>query len=169
MGVESFYFMTNLISLLNPLPELCINQYLITMKKREPVASIMTKSVVTAHLNKDTLRTIKDEFKKHRIRHIPVMNGQDLVGIVSKNDLMRLSFGNLFDGQEAADEAIFDMLSIEQVMTHYPSTISPDTEIREVAKIFVEQDFHSLPVVENNELKGIVTSTDIIEYMLGQY
>jgi CBS domain-containing protein len=139
------------------------------MKKREPVSSIMTKSVVTAQLNNDNLRTIKEEFKNHRIRHIPVMNGHDLVGIVSKNDLMRLSFGNLFDGQDAADEAIFDMLSIEQVMTQHPTTISPETEIRDVAKIFVEQDFHSLPVVENNELKGIVTSTDVLEYMLSQY
>jgi CBS domain-containing protein len=91
------------------------------------------------------------------------------VGIVSKNDLMRLSFGNLFEGQESADEAIFDMLSIEQVMSQHPTTVRPDTEIREVAKIFVEQDFHSLPVMENKELKGIVTSTDVMDYLLSQY
>jgi CBS domain-containing protein len=139
------------------------------MKKREPVSAIMTKSVVTAQLKTDDLRSIKEEFLKHKIRHIPILDGHELVGIVSKNDLMRLSFGNLFEGQESADEAIFDMLSIEQVMSQHPTTVRPDTEIREVAKIFVEQDFHSLPVMENKELKGIVTSTDVMDYLLRQY
>jgi CBS domain-containing protein len=54
-------------------------------------------------------------------------------------------------------------------MTAHPKVVNTETSIKEVAEIFATQDFHSLPVVDNNELKGIVTSTDVIKYLLEQY
>lgn len=80
-----------------------------------------------------------------------------------------MTFGALFEGQEGADEAILDMLTIAQVMTSKPKTISSDTIIRDSAEIFVKEEFHALPVVDNGELKGIVTTTDILRYFLEQY
>ena len=74
-----------------------------------------------------------------------------------------------FEGQEGADEAILDMLTISQVMTSKPKTVSSDTIIRDLAEIFVKEDFHALPVVDNGELKGIVTTTDVVKYFLEQY
>jgi signal-transduction protein with cAMP-binding, CBS, and nucleotidyltransferase domain len=75
------------------------------MKKREPISSIMTSSVITINLN-DHLRDVKKKFSKENIRHLPVMNGDELVGMISKNDIMRLSFGSIFDNQENADESV---------------------------------------------------------------
>jgi CBS domain-containing protein len=80
-----------------------------------------------------------------------------------------LTFGALFEGQEGADEAILDMLTISQVMTSKPKTVSSDTIIRDLAEIFVKEEFHALPVVDNGELKGIVTTTDVVKYFLEQY
>ncbi|MNR39640.1 Inosine-5'-monophosphate dehydrogenase [compost metagenome] len=80
-----------------------------------------------------------------------------------------MTFGALFEGQEGADEAILDMLTISQVMTSKPKTVSSDTSIRELAEIFAKEDFHALPVVDNGELKGIVTTTDVVKYFLEQY
>ena len=47
-------------------------------------------------------------------------------------------------------------------------TVSPDTTIKEVAELLVKREFHSLPVVEKGKLKGMVTTTDLIKYLLKQ-
>ncbi|MCC9062509.1 CBS domain-containing protein [Flavobacterium piscisymbiosum] len=138
------------------------------MKKREPISHIMTKSVVTVNEN-DDLKKVVEKLKKHAIRHIPIVRGKEVVGIISRTDINRLTFGALFEGQEGADEAILDMLTIAQVMTSKPKTISSNTIIRDSAEIFVKEEFHALPVVDNGELKGIVTTTDILKYFLEQY
>ncbi|MEZ0180811.1 CBS domain-containing protein [Flavobacterium oncorhynchi] len=138
------------------------------MKKREPISHIMTKSVVTVNQN-DDLRKVVEKLKSNSIRHIPVVNGKVVVGIISRTDINRLTFGALFDGQEGVDEAILDMLSISQVMTSKPRTLPSDTIIKDLAEVFAKEDFHALPVVDNGELKGIVTTTDVIKYFLEQY
>jgi CBS domain-containing protein len=138
------------------------------MKRREPVSKIMTANVRVANEN-DSLRDVMATFKKEKIRHMPVTKGGKVIGIISATDLNRLTFGGLFENQVDADEAVLDMLSVPQVMTSNPNTVSVDNSIKEVAEIFTKQDFHALPVVEGNNLKGIVTTTDIIKYMLQQY
>lgn len=138
------------------------------MKKREPISHIMTKTVVTANEN-DDLKMVVELLKKYVIRHIPIVRGKEVVGIISRTDINRLTFGALFEGQEGADEAILDMLTIPQVMTSKPKTISSDTIVRDLAEIFVKEDFHALPVVDNGQLKGIVTTTDVVKYFLEQY
>lgn len=138
------------------------------MKKREPVSHIMTKHVVSVEEH-DSLRTAVDLIKRHRIRHLPVMKGNQVSGIISSADINRLTFGSLFDNQEGSSEAVLDMLTVPQVMSKNPLTVSSDEIIKEVAETFVVEDFHALPVVDNGELKGIVTTTDIIKYMLEQY
>ena len=138
------------------------------MKKREPISHIMTKTVVTVNQN-DDLRKVVEKLKSNSIRHIPVVNGKEVVGIISRTDVNRLTFGALFDGQEVVDEAILDMLTIPQVMTSKPKTLSSDTIIKDLASTFVKEEFHALPVVDNGELKGIVTTTDVIKYFLEQY
>ncbi|KAF2082562.1 CBS domain-containing protein [Flavobacterium sharifuzzamanii] len=138
------------------------------MKKREPISHIMTKTVVTAN-EKDDLKTVVEKLKTNTIRHIPIVKGKEVIGIISRTDINRLTFGALFEGQDNADEAILEMLTVPQVMTSKPKTVSADTIIRDLAEIFVKEDFHALPVVDNGELKGIVTTTDVIKYLLEQY
>jgi predicted transcriptional regulator len=139
------------------------------MKKKETVAHIMSTPVITVDKNDHDLRDVKEVFRKEKIRHVPVMSGDKLVGMLSKNDIMRLSFGNVFDHQDHADDAVLDMLTIDQVMAHKPVAIFAETTIKEVAEIFVREDFHSLPVVDGETIIGIVTSTDVIKYLLDQY
>ncbi|AWK03699.1 CBS domain-containing protein [Flavobacterium crocinum] len=135
------------------------------MKKREPVSHIMTKSVITVNQN-DNLKNVVNKLKANSIRHIPVVNGKEVVGIISRTDINRLTFGALFDGQEGADEAVLEMLTIPQVMTSKPKTVSSELIIRDLAEIFVKEEFHAAPVVDKGELKGIVTTTDVLKYFL---
>jgi CBS domain-containing protein len=92
-----------------------------------------------------------------------------VVGMISRTDIDRLSFGGLFDNQEDADEALDEILTVPQVMTSKPRVVSPQASIKEVAEIFTQEDYHALPVVEEGQLKGIVTTTDVIKYMLSNY
>ncbi|MBX3240751.1 MAG: CBS domain-containing protein [Chitinophagaceae bacterium] len=138
------------------------------MKKKKPVSSIMTKDVISVSED-DSLESVASIFRTKGIRHLPVRSGKKIVGIISRNDINRLTFGALFDNQEDADAAILQMLSISQVMSDKPRTVSSDTTIKEVAEIFSKAEYHSLPVVDDEELKGIVTTTDVIKYMLEQY
>lgn len=136
------------------------------MKKRAHVSTIMTRDVLTVGVNQ-SLRDVNELFKKHHIRHLPVVSGEELVGIISQTDILRISFGNTFgEAQEGVDEAIFDMLSINQVMKHDPMIIGQNQTIREAAQIFTEQEFHALPVLDKEKIVGIVTTTDIIRYFL---
>ncbi|MCD0464328.1 HPP family protein [Flavobacterium sp. ENC] len=138
------------------------------MKKREPISHIMTTSVVTVNQN-DELKEVVEKLKSNSIRHIPVVNGNEVVGIISRSDINRLTFGALFEGQQGVDDAILEMLSIAQIMTHKPKTVSPETSIRELVEIFAKEEFHALPVVDKGILKGIVTTTDVMRYFLEQY
>jgi CBS domain-containing protein len=138
------------------------------MKRREPVSHIMTKNVHSV-LYSDSLKTVADAFKSADLHHLPVKKGNEVVGIISSSDFNRLTFGKLYDHQEGADQAVLDSLSIDQVMTHNPLTVNADDSIKEVAEIFANAKFHALPVLENNELAGIVTTTDLIKYLIEQY
>jgi CBS domain-containing protein len=138
------------------------------MKKREPVSKIMTQEVASVQ-ETDKLADAVAVIRNKKIRHLPVMKGGTISGIISATDINRLTFGSLFENQEGADEAVLEMLSIPQVMTSKPRVVSPEDSIKDVAEIFSSEPFHALPVVEGAELKGIVTTTDLIKYMLEQY
>lgn len=139
------------------------------MKRREALSHIMTDHVMTV-TPQDDLKEVVDLINKKKIRHVPVVENGHVVGMISRTDINRLTFSSLFEGQEGADEAVLTMLSISQVMTHKPRVIQETQTIREVAEIFADEEFHALPVVnEEGKITGIVTTTDLIKYMLSQY
>lgn len=138
------------------------------MLKNEPVSTIMTKDVFTINED-DKLQDAIKLIKRKKIRHLPVMKGKRVSGILSRSDIDRLSFGALFDNQDTADDAVLNMLSISQVMTGKPRIIHSDDSIQQVAEIFANEEYHALPVVDHWECKGIVTTTDVITYLLKHY
>jgi len=139
------------------------------MKKRVPVSQIMTKNVVTLS-TKDDLVTAEELFKKNRIRHIPVTSGKDVLGMLSYTDLMRISFADAIDEHEKdVDTMIYNMFTIEQVMVKDVICVSSQATVHEVAVFLAQKEFHALPVVDDDKLVGIVTTTDLINYLLAQY
>ncbi|MEM1338615.1 MAG: CBS domain-containing protein [Bacteroidota bacterium] len=139
------------------------------MKKRVPISQIMTRNVVTI-TTKDDLVTAEELFKKHRIRHIPVVQGDTIVGMLSYTDLMRISFADAIDEDEfEVDTMVYNMFSIEQVMVKDVVSVPPTSTVKEVAQFLALKEFHALPVVEDKKLVGIVTTTDLIRYLIDQY
>ncbi|MFS4417936.1 CBS domain-containing protein [Maribacter sp. 2307ULW6-5] len=139
------------------------------MKKRVPVSQIMTKNVLTLSI-KDDLDQAEALFKKHNIRHIPITAGKQVMGMLSYTDLMRISFADAVGEDEYdVDTTVYNMFSIEQVMVKDVICVSPQTTIYEVAAFLAQREFHALPVVQDDQLVGIVTTTDLINYLLAQY
>ncbi|WP_108423502.1 CBS domain-containing protein [Flagellimonas amoyensis] len=139
------------------------------MKNGVPVSEIMTKKLVTLG-PKDDLVTAERLFKKHHIRHIPVVKGDAIIGILSYTDLLRISFADAIDEhEEYVDTIVYNMFTIPQVMVHDVVTVTSKTTIRDVAQFLSQKEFHALPVVDDGKLVGIVTTTDLIRYLLEQY
>ena len=142
------------------------------MKQRVPVSQIMSKELITLN-PKQSLYEAEKLFKKNNIRHIPVVENLKLLGMLSYSDLLKISYADVDDSDEAGDTSVstvvYDMFSIPQIMTKAPLTVNTETTIKEVVEILAQQSFHSIPVVDHNEIKGIVTTTDILNYLLEQY
>lgn len=131
-----------------------------------PISTIMTAEVITLK-PKDSLEKAEHLFKKHKIRHIPVIDKKRLVGMLSMNDLLRISFADgAYREEEDISSSLYEMFTIPQLMRNRLTTVDPDNSIREVAQIFVESEYHSIPVVKGDSLVGIVTTTDLIKYLL---
>ncbi|WP_127024813.1 CBS domain-containing protein [Flagellimonas beolgyonensis] len=139
------------------------------MKNSTPVSEIMTKKLVTLS-PKDDLVTAERLFKKHHIRHIPVVEKGYIKGMLSYTDLLRISFADAIDEhEEYVDTIVYNMFSIPQVMVSDVVSVTSDTSIKDVAKLLAKREFHALPVVDNEKLVGIVTTTDLIKYMLKMF
>ncbi|SHG92128.1 CBS domain-containing protein [Winogradskyella jejuensis] len=136
------------------------------MERGVPISTIMTKDVITLS-HKDDLETAEMLFKRHKIRHIPVVKEKAIIGILSYTDLLRISFADAVDEYESdIDTVVYNMFTIEQVMAKNVVSVPPYATIKEVSRILGEKEFHALPVVENGKLVGIVTTTDLIKYLI---
>lgn len=136
------------------------------MKSYASISTIMTKDIIV--LNKDDdLEKAELLFKRHKIRHIPVVKEEAIIGMLSYTDLLRISFADAVDETETeVDSLVYNMFSISQVMVKNVVTVSSDITIKEVAKVLATKEFHALPVVDNGILVGIVTTTDLINYLI---
>ncbi|GAA3578660.1 hypothetical protein GCM10022395_29200 [Snuella lapsa] len=132
-----------------------------------PVSEIMSKNVIALRRSEDLTRA-EMLFKRHKIRHIPVVVGECVIGMLSYTDLLRISFADATEDEHNVDTVVYNMFTIEQVMTKNVTSISSDTTIKQAAEILAENEFHALPVVDDAVLVGIVTTTDLIKYLLDQ-
>lgn len=138
------------------------------MIRKAPVAMIMTEQVIKLQ-KKDKLEKAESLFKRFNIRHIPIVEGNVVVGMLSNTDVLRINYNELDLVEEShVDVFIHNVFTIEQVMQKKLISVSPSTSIKEVAEIFATKEFHALPVVDNNQLVGIVTTTDLIKYLINQ-
>ncbi|MEO6741591.1 MAG: CBS domain-containing protein [Chthoniobacteraceae bacterium] len=130
----------------------------------------MSTKLVTVH-HGEPLSKVRELIREHGIHHLPVVSGQKLVGIISNSDVLRISFGAAFNTDERTVDATLDhTMKLEDVMKKDPVSVRENATIREAASLLVQGDFHSLPVVsDDHKLVGLVTSTDLIRYLLEQF
>jgi CBS domain-containing protein len=121
----------------------------------EPLSLIMTRDVITAD-QEDSLTVARDIFLKNKVHHLPIVDGSRLVGILTTYDLFRINGAH--KGKN------YDDITIKDVMTTHIATLEPEDKIGSAAELFLENLFHAVPIVKDGDLKGIVTSFDVIKY-----
>lgn len=139
------------------------------MKAHTPISEIMTREVITLSKS-DSLEHAEHLFKSKSIRHIPVVENQQIIGMLSYTDLLRISFADAVDEDEhSVDTIVYNMFTIEQVMAKNLVSAPSSASIKQVAEVLTKREFHAIPVVDDNKLVGIVTTTDLINYLLDQF
>lgn len=128
-----------------------------------PISAMMTTDVITVN-PKDTLSTVKRKFDEHTIHHLPVVRYKELVGIISKTDLLYFMKGlRVNESSDVQKNAIrLSHYCAKDIMTTGLATVESNEPLRTALEIFKENILHALPVVENNELIGIITTHDIV-------
>jgi CBS domain-containing protein len=147
------------------------------------VKDVMNPNVVFCKPD-DTVREVAKILKENSISGIPVLEGEELVGIISEGDLLKLLIipekGNLwlpspFEvievpireilGWEETKKMLSDVGStkIKEIMTKEVYTISSEASVEEASEHMVRHRINRLPVIEDSRVVGIVTRGDIIE------
>ncbi|MCL8006672.1 CBS domain-containing protein [Gelidibacter japonicus] len=135
------------------------------MKNIPLISSIMSTKIITLKKD-DELETAERLFKRHKIRHIPVVEGESIIGMLSYTDLLRISFVDAVDDDGEIESLVYNMFTIEQVMAKNVVSVPSTANIKEVAEILAKKEFHALPVVDDDVLVGIVTTTDLINFLI---
>ena len=128
------------------------------------VRDIMSAEVTTLGRN-DTLLLAKDIMNLGRIRHFPVVEDDELVGVVSQRDLYRASLGTVMQYGEKAQRAFLESVVVKEIMAD-PISIGPDATVRDAARLMMEHKIGCLPVLEDDRLVGIVTETDMLQVVV---
>jgi CBS domain-containing protein len=125
-------------------------------------ANVMTTQLVTLSPG-ENLDLAEDIMHVGRIRHMPVVEGKRLVGIVSVRDLLAASLSQAMDFEPTQRRTFLRSVTADEAMTQHPLTVSPDTPLAEVATRMCEQKIGCMPVVDDDEnLLGLVTETDLV-------
>jgi CBS domain-containing protein len=126
----------------------------------------MSTNVVSLHANDDLVHA-DEVMGLKRVRHLPVVEGKKLLGLVTHRDILRAQ-ARIVAGLESKDETKFVPLTAKDLMTEKVLTTDPEAPAKEAARALLDNHFGCLPVVENDELVGIVTEVDFLRWSLDQ-
>ncbi len=128
------------------------------------VRDLMQREIVTLDKT-DTLDLANDIMQLGRIRHLPVLQGERLVGILSQRDLLRAAVSSMLElGRHAEQEWLAD-ISVATVMTPDVVVAGPDEPIRVAVGRMLERRIGCLPVVHDGTLVGLLSETDCLRHL----
>jgi CBS domain-containing protein len=134
------------------------------MKLNAPISDLMTKNVVCVSPNQKII-DLKHIYEKQQFHHhIPVIENDNLIGMVSLIDFMRAIQNATLDDTEV----VYHTLFVKDIMTENPVSMSENTPIKEVAEILAKGQFHSVVITKNNAVIGIVTTADLLRFFLSE-
>ncbi|MCA0428597.1 MAG: CBS domain-containing protein [Bacteroidetes bacterium] len=131
------------------------------MKTDIKVKHIMTRELVVANLN-NRFSQVLDFFCQFKIAHLPIVEEDKIVGIISVNDALNFLYAKLGAGNVNV-ETLNEEFKMEDLMTPDPVHISPEAGLDEALEMLDKGRFQALPVVEDGKLVGIVTNKDLVK------
>jgi CBS domain-containing protein len=133
------------------------------------VNALMTGDVVTIDADASGHDAVS-LMVRNKIRHLPVVDGDGrLCGIVTDRDLRhRLFEPEVFRAIGSVPvERLLSTIPVSDVMSAPATSIGPDAELEEAARVMLDQGLGSLPVVDRGRIVGIVTETDLLRRIVG--
>lgn len=135
------------------------------MSETSTVSDLMTSDIETIAPTL-TLKELGKLYSTRHFRHLPILDGGKLVGIISRTDYDKIMVG--LQLAHRSEEEIDDILSntlVAKLMTRDVKTVAPSMSVEEVMKIFRDVSFHALPVMQGEELVGIISHHDVFYYI----
>jgi len=133
-----------------------------------PVSALMTQKLVTVEPS-DPMSTVKEIFDTNLIHHIPVVKFRALVGIISKSDFLHFLHGMETTPEDLAEEkGRLVRYKAEDIMTTGIASLESTERVNVALQLFYENLFHAIPIVDNGELVGILTTFDIIKVLVDE-
>jgi len=128
------------------------------------VWQLMTNDVETLDADA-TLDLADDLMRMKRIRHLPVMQNGELVGLVTQRDLFRAGLSSVLDFRSGVAKEWLRHIPVREVMVHELITISPDTDVEEAVRRMLNHKIGCLPVMAGSQLVGLISETDCLRYL----
>lgn len=128
----------------------------------------MRAKVITVQKG-ETVERAQTLMAQHNIRHLPVLDGERLVGVLSDSDIRSVMIPQRACRGRGARREIFYLpanVAVEEAMTAEPAWVTPKTDIEDAARILLQQKIGCLPVLERGRVVGIITESDILRVFM---
>ena len=133
--------------------------------KQIRVSDWMTETVLAVETF-DSISIARQLMAKHRINQLPVLDNDVLVGIVTDRDVRDAYPTSMMIDRGKAIDRFADSVTVEEVMSHDVFTVRPDTPLKKAVSHLRRHRIGSLPVVKDKNLVGIITRSDILDFVL---
>jgi CBS domain-containing protein len=131
------------------------------------VREIMSTDIEVVDRN-DNLRTVEERMVTKQLRHLPVLEQGEVVGMVTQRDLFKAAMSSTMGYGEKAQRAYLQSVRVKEIMVYPVVMVAPDTSVAAAAAMIIDKGIGCLPVVDGTKLVGMVTKTDLLRclYML---
>ena len=129
------------------------------------VSNIMTPNPLTV-TPRNAIRTAVNLMREGGFRRLPVVDRGRLVGVITDRDLRRAANSPFVVREQWYDNFILDHIEVGSCMTPNPVTIGPTESVAEAARLMRNHKIGGLPVIDNGQLVGIVTETDLLDFLI---
>jgi len=134
-------------------------------KKNLRVADWMSSGVLVVE-PEDSIAVARQLMAKHRVNQLPVVSHEKLVGLVTDRDVRDAYPTSMMINRGKEIDRFADSIAVEEVMTHDLLVVRPESALATAVGLLRRHRIGSLPVIRGDKLVGIITRSDILEFVL---
>ena len=129
------------------------------------IEEIMTRQVLFL-TPEDTLLAARKLMDEHEIHHLPIVKNGQVKGVISSNDIAKIEYLAAFIGEKLDEESAFQSLDLHEIMSQDLYFLHSTSLVSEAIQVFSQANFHCLPIIDDGELVGIITSKDLFQHLV---